>query len=154
MHGLVFIFRNLVTDLSDNHYKQVIENLKTTYSVAKDKMGEYAENFEKWIQIFESQEIAAVALEGDWEPQYSPELNDKLADIQKPDFVEKWNDVYKEDNIGIAFKAFLENFKDSFEPWIKIHRSIIKKSDSIQQGSQILEMEKGLGFDLKKFAAE
>lgn len=164
MHGLVFIFRNLVTDWTDNHYKQVIENLKTTYAVAKDKMGDYAENFEKWINTFETEEIGSVALEGDWEPQYTQELNEKLAEIQKADYAEKWNDVYKEDNIGIAFKGLLgkfilynsalENFKDSFEQWIKIHRSICKKADNIQVGNHILDIEKGLGIDLKGFAAE
>lgn len=106
-HSLVFAFTKVYEDLTDNHYKQVCINLRTTYEIAKDKMQGYAEDFEKWVVLFEEERLSEVVLDNEFEPKYSPDLTERLEKINSEDYYSTWNDVYLDSNIGIHFQAFL-----------------------------------------------
>lgn len=76
-HSLVYLFRHLIQNYEDNHYLQVIINLKTTFELAGDKMEGYKEDFEKWLEIFDNKALDTINLQGDWTPKYPEELQGK-----------------------------------------------------------------------------
>ena len=151
LQTIACIFKNLITDLSDNHYAQVIINLEKTYEIANPKMNGYREEFMRWIELLRNRNLEEIKLEGDWTPKYHHDIIDKIASNKTANF-EIWSDVYSSNNPGIAYNLLLTGFKDSFAPWIKIHRSIFKKSEQPRSGDFILEAEEELGIKLKAFA--
>lgn len=151
LQTIACIFKNLITDLSDNHYAQVIINLEKTYEIANPKMNGYREEFMRWIELLRNRNLEEIMLEGDWTPKYHHDIIDKIASNKIANF-EVWSDVYSSNNPGIAYNLLLTGFKDSFAPWIKIHRSIFKKSEQPRSGDFILEAEEELGIKLKAFA--
>jgi hypothetical protein len=107
LHSLVFAFTRVYDDLTDNHYKQVCINLRTTYETAKEKMQGYAEDFEKWVVLFEEEKLGDADFSDECEPKYSAELAERLEKISNEDYYSTWNDVYLDSNVGIHFHAFL-----------------------------------------------
>ena len=114
-------------------------------------MDGYAEDFLKWLESFRSRTLEELKLEGDWTPKYHHDIIDKLNYNESANY-EVWSDVYNPNNPGIAFSQFLSAFKDSFNPWIKIHRAIFKKADLVKSGDWILNQEEELGINLRAFA--
>lgn len=103
----MFIFTNIVTDLSDNHYLQVCTNLKTTYELAQHKMEGYKENFLSWVERFNTKDIASVELDGSWVPQYDTDTQQKLEEVKNQNLKHIWTEVYNETNLGVSYHEAL-----------------------------------------------
>lgn len=105
--GLVFIFTHILPDLEDNHYLQVIENLKTTYALAKDKMGGYEERFRAFITLLEEENLSQFQLPENMVPKYPEELEKRLEEIIAIDHTETWEDIYHPNNLAVSLGDIL-----------------------------------------------
>ena len=99
LHNLVFIFKYIITNREDNHFKQVQINLKATYNLGNQKMEGYAQEFADWVKVFEEDTINEVELPGNFCPKYPEDVVGKFKEIDKIDYCSKWNDVYSQNNI-------------------------------------------------------
>jgi hypothetical protein len=151
INQIVFLFKNVYTDLEDNHYKQVCINLKTTLEVAEKALGDYKERFEQILTEFEAKNLDAFPLNDQWVPTFGAELESRFAEIPDANKMEEWADVYNNENIGVLFFEFLNPFKDAFTLWITAHKSICKKANTPKTGEQFLEVEKEAGIDLRAY---
>lgn len=104
-NALVFIFKNLVTDFEDNHYKQVVINLKMTREVAHSKMDGYVDKFDEWIQLFDTYNIDSAQLDQSWEPKYSEDLAQTIDRITNTNnYV--FNECYNSKNMGVIYSEW------------------------------------------------
>ena len=153
IQALAYIFNNIINDDQDNHYKQALVNLKTTYEVVGSKMEGYQEKFSQWVEAFESRTIREFTFDETWTPKFKPELQQKIDSLNGIDY-DKYYDCYTSENIGVIYNETFETFKTSRMHWIKIHRQIYKKARPLFNSEQFLEQEKEIGNDLKQFAAQ
>ena len=100
---LAFAFKNLYTDLEDLHYKQVLYNLRCTLEIAGEKLGEHKESFETYLNLFEGNDLESIDSEEEKLTEYSKDTKALLEKVRKHDQINKWRDVYKENNILHVF---------------------------------------------------
>lgn len=151
LEGIFYIFTHLVTDVEDNHYKQVIINLKTTVEVADTKITDYKDKLLDAIRILESKKPQDFTFENEWTPQYT-ETYHTLMDTVLGKNPYQWHEDYNAENLGVLYGDNFTKFKNSYGTWLTIHRNIYKTTNSPKQGDDYLESEKKENIDLKKFA--
>ena len=124
----------------DNHVKQIRINLNSTYGYAKEKLGEFAEQFYNFIKVIESDDYAHDLSEG-WEPAMSENFVAELAVIENED-LEEWTEIWQEESLSKSFKVIFNKFKEDNKPWIGIHRNIFKQKSNPYSGDRFNQIEK------------
>jgi len=153
LDALTFIFKVIIPEYDDNHYSQVIINLKMTYEVANHKMNDYKDQFKNWIEVFNARALDTIELDETWEPKFSDDTIAKLKEADNVDYY-KWHDTFHSNNIGVVYESMFGLFKENFKTWIGIHKSIFKRNSNSLTGNAFLNKEEELGINLRKYANE